>query len=126
MRISDTGLIELEGMRFRAYHGCLPAEQEQGGLFTVDFKGEYPLRAAAEQDDLSRTLDYGGVYEIVAQEMAVPARLLEHVAGRIADRIAARWPELVRFEVRVSKHRPPVDGACEWSRVTVRGGAEQR
>lgn len=113
------GTIELEGMEFKAYHGCLEQEKIRGNSFTVDFKGELDLSAAAESDNLNDTLNYGEIYEIVAEEMSVPSELLENVAGRIMKAIESRFPQLVSFSVRVSKKRPPVDGVAQWSRVTL-------
>ncbi len=113
------GIIELEGMEFKGYHGCLEQEKVRGNLFTVDFSGELDLSAAAESDNLSDTLNYGEIYEIVADEMSIPSELLENVAGRIVKAIETRFPELVSFSVRVSKRRPPVDGVAQWSRVTL-------
>ena len=107
------GTIELEGMEFKAYHGCLEQEKVRGNSFTVDFKGELDLSAAAESDNLNDTLNYGEIYEIVADEMSVPSELLENVAGRIMKVIESRYPELVSFSVRVSKKRPPVDGKVD-------------
>ena len=113
------GVIELEGMEFKAYHGCLEQEKVRGNLFTVDFRGELDLSAAAESDNLNDTLNYGEIYEIVADEMSIPSELLENVAGRIVKAIEKRFPELLSFSVRVSKRRPPVDGVAQWSRVTL-------
>jgi len=119
MCISDIGIIELEEMRFWAYHGCLEDEKKNGNLFLVDFKGETDMRAAAESDRLGDTVNYGEVYETVKAEMEKPSELLEHVAGRIVKAIAGRFPEFARFSVRVSKRRPPVGGPVQWSRVTL-------
>ena len=113
------GIIELEGMEFKAYHGCLEQEKIRGNSFIVDFRGELDLSAAAESDNLNDTLNYGEVYEIVAEEMSIPSELLENVAGRIVKAIESRFPQLVSFSVRVSKERPPVDGVAQWSRVTL-------
>ncbi len=119
MCISDIGVIELEGMRFWAHHGCLESEKETGNLFLVDFRGETDLRAAAGTDSLADTVNYGEIYELVKEEMDVPSDLLEHVAGRSVKRIAGKFPEFVRFSVRVSKRRPPVGGETRWSRITL-------
>ena len=113
------GIIELEGMEFKAYHGSLEQEKIRGNAFTVDFRGELDLSAAAESDDLDDTLNYGEIYEIVADEMSIPSELLENVAGRIVKAIEVRYPQLISFSVRVSKKRPPVDGVAQWSRVTL-------
>ena len=113
------GIIELEGMEFKAYHGCLEHEKVRGNKFIVDFRGELDLSAAAESDNLNDTINYADIYDMVAEEMSIPSELLENVAGRIVKAIASRFPELDRFSVRVSKSRPPVEGTVQWSRVTL-------
>ncbi len=115
----NLGIIELEGMEFKAYHGCLEQEKVRGNVFTVDFRGELDLSAAAESDRLDDTLNYGEIYEVVSYEMSIPSELLENVAGRIVKAIAAQFPQLNSFSIRVSKKKPPVDGVAQWSRVTL-------
>lgn len=113
------GVIELEGMEFKAYHGCLEHEKVRGNSFTVDFRGEMDLYDAAETDNLNDTVNYGEIYDIVAEEMSIPSELLENVAGRIVKAIEVRYPQFVSFSIRVSKKKPPVDGVAQWSRVTL-------
>ena len=117
--MKNIGIIELEGMEFKAYHGVLEQEKVRGNEFVVDFRGELDLSAAAESDNLNDTLNYADIYEIVAYEMSIPSELLENVAGRILKAIEKQFPQLVSFSVRVSKKRPPVDGVAQWSRVTL-------
>ena len=117
--MENIGIIELEGMEFKAYHGCLEQEKVRGNSFVVDFRGELDLAAAAESDNLNDTLNYADIYEIVAYEMSIPSELLENVAGRIVQEIEKRFPELKAFSIRVSKKRPPVEGVTQWSRVTL-------
>lgn len=117
--MENIGIIELEGMEFKAYHGCLEQEKIRGNSFTVDFRGELDLSAAAESDNLDDTINYAEIYEIVSDEMSIPSELLENVAGRIVKAIEKRFPQIVRFSVRVSKKRPPVEGVTQWSRVTL-------
>lgn len=117
--MNNIGIIELEGMEFKAYHGCLPQEKVRGNNFIVDFRGELDVSAAAESDNLENTLNYADIYDIVSEEMSIPSELLENVAGRIVKSIAARFPQLESFSIRVSKSKPPVDGIVQWSRVTL-------
>ena len=119
MCISDTGIIELEGMRFWAYHGCLESERSKGNLFMVDFRGELDLRKSSESDALEDTVNYAEIYDIVKAEMETASNLLEHVAGRILRAVSCRFPEFGKFTVRVSKRNPPVEGSVLWSRVTL-------
>lgn len=116
------GIIELEGMEFHAYHGCLEKERKEGNTFLVDFHAETELKKAVKSDDLKDTIDYGRIYDIVAEQMAVPSNLLENVAGRIVDTIRKEFKEILFLKIRVSKKNPPVNGPCEWSRVTVMYG----
>ena len=118
-RSKTIGAIELEGMEFRAHHGCLEREKVIGNDFVVDFRGEMDMSAAIESDNLEDALNYALIYDVVAQEMATPSDLLEHVAGRIMKALAAKFPQLETFSVRVSKKRPPVNGIVQWSRITV-------
>ena len=115
----NIGTIELEGMEFRAHHGCLEHEKVVGNDFIVDFRGDVDMAAAMESDNLEDAVNYALIYNVVAREMAQPSDLLEHVAGRILKALEAEFPQFVSFSVRVSKKRPPVDGIVHWSRITV-------
>ena len=116
------GIIELEGMEFHAYHGCLEKERREGNTFIVDFHAETELEKAVKTDELGKTIDYGRGYDIVAGQMAIPSNLLENVAGRILDAIRKEFDDVLFLKVRVSKKNPPVNGVCAWSRVTVMYG----
>ena len=125
MCVPDTGKIELLGMRFKAYHGCLPEERVKGGEYVVDFRCQVNPETAIQTDDLSFTLDYGAIYDIVAAEMKQPSNLIENVAGRIRDAIEEAFPELEEFEISVSKLNPPLGGQVDCARITLSGGSEQ-
>ena len=115
----NIGTIELEGMEFRAFHGCLEREKVVGNDFIVDFRGEMDMSAAAESDDLRDAVNYAEIYDVIKEEMAKPSDLLEHVAGRIVKALEAKFPQFISFSVRVSKKRPPVSGVVQWSRITM-------
>lgn len=117
--MKDYGTIDLEGMEFRANHGCLERERIVGNDFIVDFHGKMNMSAAAKSDKLEDAVNYALIYDAIAEEMAQPSDLLEHVAGRIVTTLETRFPEFHEFSVRVSKKRPPVKGMVQWSRVTL-------
>lgn len=116
--------IELVGMEFHAFHGCLEEERREGNTFVVDFRGKADLKKAAKSDNLEDTIDYSKVYEIVAAEMAKPSNLLENVAARIVDAVKRADLGFWFVLVRVSKKNPPVGGTCSWSRVTATSGED--
>lgn len=112
--------MELSGMEFHAYHGCLESEKTEGNLFVVDFKAIYLLKRAATTDDLKDAADYSVIYGLIREEMGQPSELLEHVARRICDAIQKQFSHIfTQVKVTVSKRNPPVGGPCEWSRITV-------
>ena len=117
--MENIGVLELEGMEFHAYHGCLESEKTEGNLFTVDFRGSADFSKAAESDRLEDTVNYAGIHELVSREMSIPSDLIENVAGRIVHSISMEFPQFIEFSVRVSKRRPPVGGKTEWSRITL-------
>ena len=72
--------IELTRMEFRAFHGCYDLEQKVGNRFTVDLVITAELGDAAERDDVTRTVNYLTVYELVRSQMRITQRTLERVA----------------------------------------------
>lgn len=113
------GWIELNGMRFHAYHGCLESERRDGNEFTVDFRFPVEPAKAAASDALDDTLDYSRVYGVIAARMKDTCNLLETVACRIAEDLQREFPSIKHFELTVSKKNPPVGGECEWARVSI-------
>lgn len=124
MLIDSDMTVELVGMEFHSYHGCLESERKKGNTFMVDFRGKASLKKAAKSDDLNDAQDYAEVYKIIAAEMEKPSNLLENVAARIVDAINRSSLGFWFVQVRVSKKNPPVGGLCSWARVTATSGAD--
>lgn len=114
-----TGKVELKGMRFKAYHGCLDEERRLGNEFVVDLCGEYDMDAAAHSDDVGDAVDYSEMYRVVREEMEIPSKLLENVAFRIKSRLQKEFPALTSICVSVAKKNPPVEGTVDWSKITL-------
>jgi dihydroneopterin aldolase len=107
------GTIRLNNIRVFAYHGCLIEEGKIGSDYRVDLEIKTDLRKSAETDDLQDTVDYVHLNNIVAEEMAERAKLLEHVAHRIILRTFRELPQVSRIKVGVSKLNPPIGGDVE-------------
>jgi dihydroneopterin aldolase len=103
--------IELRGMLFHARHGVLEQEGVTGNMFRVDVSFSAPAEPATLSDDPADTVSYADVYEVIRREMAIPSRLLEHVAGRIFRSLSAAFPRISSLHVRVTKPAPPIAGA---------------
>jgi dihydroneopterin aldolase len=105
--------ISLEGMEFFAHHGCMKEEQLIGTRFLVEFIFETITLEAEKTDDLSTTVNYQSVYELVAEEMKIRSKLLEHVARRILNRVCDQFPQILEAQVKLCKLNPPVGGKVE-------------
>ena len=114
MRLT-AGYIHLQQLRFHAFHGVMPQEQLVGADFLLDLKVGYPLQQAMQSDEVGDTLNYAALYDLVAREMQQPSKLLEHVAGRIAEAISLAYPKVTSIDLELTKLNPPMgadgDGA---------------
>ncbi len=113
--------IQLEKMRFYAYHGVMPQERKVGNHFEVSLYVVADLQQASESDELSHTLHYGLLYEAVNEEMQTPSKLIEHAAGRILRRIKQDFPQAMSVEVKVSKLNPPMGADIQSASFVIRG-----
>lgn len=111
------GEISLENMEFFAYHGFYDEEQKIGNKYSVDLRVWVDFHRAAVEDQLRYTVNYEKLYRLVAEVMATPTRLLEHIAQRIAGEVLRRFESVEKVEVAVAKHNPPIGGVCAKARV---------
>jgi len=109
--------IRLNKMKFYAFHGVMEQEQKVGNTFIVDLKLDVDLSKASETDDLSDTINYAEIYSIIKAEMEIPSKLLEHVAGRILQRIKTGFPIIEKIKICLAKERPPMGGEIESAAV---------
>jgi len=113
------GIINVTGIKLYAYHGCLEEEAVIGANYIVDVCIETDFQKAERTDDLSETVDYVVVYNIVKSQMAIRSKLIEHVAGRIAEVLIRELPEMEKVNVTVTKLNPPMNGDVKEVSVTV-------
>lgn len=109
--------IIIEGIKVYAYHGCLEEEGRIGANYIVDIILETDFSEAAKTDDLSKTIDYVIVYDLVKKQMAIRSKLIEQPAQRIISELKNLFPSLKKTEVKVTKLNPPMNGNVE--RVSV-------
>jgi dihydroneopterin aldolase len=111
--------LRLEGIDVYAHHGALPAERELGQRFVVDVDMWADLEPAADNDDLSRGIDYAAVHRVVVTAATSSSfQLIEALAGRLCrELLAAFTAESVRVTVR--KTQPPISGFFGQAMVTL-------
>ena len=113
------GLIEIEGMKFYAFHGHFEAERVVGNEFEVSVKIETDCTAAAQSDKLDDALNYQKVYELIQVEMKIASHLLENVARRILNSLYSHFSTIQKASIKISKLNPPMGGEIEKVSVTL-------
>jgi dihydroneopterin aldolase len=113
--------ILVEGIKLYAYHGCLEEEGKIGTNYIVDVMMETDFSEAAKTDDITKTIDYVTVYNIVKKQMAIRSKLLEHVAERIISELKKEFNTLKKTEVKVTKLNPPMNGHVERVSIIITG-----
>lgn len=114
--------IRLKNIRIFTNHGCLTEEEKIGSDYLVNLTVKANLKKAAESDHLKDTVDYVHLNRIVKEQMAIRAKLLEHVGQRIINAIFAEIPMVNHVKVRVSKVNPPIGGDVAEVSVTMSSG----
>ena len=106
------GLISVEGIRVFAYHGHLPEEAVLGGNFIVNVWVNADTNEVEETDNLSDTVDYVKIIEVVKSQMSIRANMIEIPAKRIVDAILV-LNKVQNVKVEVEKIQPPIDAVFD-------------
>ncbi len=113
------GMIAIEGMEFFSYHGHFEEESIIGTKFLVDLYLETDTSKAELTDNLSETVNYLSVYQVVKTEMEKPSSLIEHVAKRILDSVKENFKAIDFAEIKLKKLNPPLGGKIESVSITI-------
>ena len=97
--------IRINGIKGFGYHGVFAEETKNGQDFLVDVELILDLEKASKSDELTDTVDYGAICDLVlAAITGAPYKLIEKLAGVIADEILAT-ASLVEIAL-VTVHKP--------------------
>ena len=111
--------IQLKNIKIYAFHGCLPEEEKVGSDYIVNLSVKANLDKASKSDELTDTVDYVLLQKIVAEQMAIRSKLLEHVGKRIVDKILLEISQVNYIKIMVAKVNPPIDGDVALVSVTL-------
>ena len=114
------GQVYIKDMRLHAFHGVNKQERVVGNDYVVNLCVDYPLEQACDSDDVSDTLNYATLVDIVKQEMQQPSNLLEHVAGRIARAVFAMHAKAEAVTVDIRKVAAPMSADFAGAGVRLR------
>jgi dihydroneopterin aldolase len=110
-------LIALTGLTVRGHHGVFDFERREGQDFVVDVVLEVDTSTAAATDDLTHTVHYGELAEVLAEVIGgEPVNLLETLAQRLADVCLADGRV---FAVTVTVHKPQAPIPLSFTDVAV-------
>ena len=111
--------IKVHGIRTFSFHGCLEEEKIIGGNYIVNVEVDCDFKTAAKNDDLSKTIDYVAIKEIVVKQMSIRSKLIESVAYNIVHEIKENFSMANNCRVEIKKINPPIDGDIEYVSVVV-------
>ena len=103
--------IILSNLGFYAYHGVLEAEKVLGQKFFIDAELLLDTKEAGKSDDLTKSVSYADVYEII-KDITENKRfdLIEALAETIAKEVVDSHSMIQSIMVRVKKPEAPVSG----------------
>ena len=99
-------------MVFYAYHGWYASERTLGSKYVLNLEIVTTFDLAAQTDDLSLTVNYEKLYQVVNEQMRRSSKLLEHLAQRIVNAILTIFPTITAIQVEIKKLNPPLGGIC--------------
>ena len=105
--------IILENIKIYAYHGVLPEEALIGNNYRITAELHANLEKAATSDNLSDTINYAEISQIIHDEMAIRSELLEHVIGRIIQKIEQSFSTITFIKIKLTKTKPPMPGEMD-------------
>jgi dihydroneopterin aldolase len=113
--------VVLAGMAFQARHGVHDWEKVEAQRFEVDVELSFDVRPAGLADDLAKTVDYGGVYDLVRQVVELRTfNLIEALAEAIARGILGVDDRVEAVVVRVRKPEVRLAGPLDYAGVEIR------
>ena len=101
--------LALRGIRAVGHHGVCERERRDGQEFVVDAVLGVDTRQAGRADDLSLTVDYGRLSQLLVDAVeSAPVDLIETLAQRLAD-VCLAQPLVEWVDVTVHKPQAPIE-----------------
>lgn len=101
--------IEIKGLEVFAHHGVYEEEQRLGQKFVVSAVLSLDTTAAAQTDDLDKTVNYGAISRQITQILQRENhKLLERAAAVTAEEILMTNPLINGIKIKIEKPWAPV------------------
>ncbi len=113
--------IILKDIKLYGYHGVYPEERQIGQNFYIDVEIFADLEQAGITDDITDTVDYSKIYDIIkGVNENNKFRLIESFAHNISREILSAYEEIKEITVQVRKPEAPIDADFEWVGVEIK------
>ncbi len=110
--------IRLNQLQFHAPIGWYAEERLLGSDIVIDIELKSKIEEVGN-DELSNTVNYETVYEVIKKIVLTPTKLLETVSNKIVDEIFSVYKEVTEVKVIVTKPYPPLGGKVESASVEI-------
>ena len=118
--------IILKGIRFHGYHGVVEAEREIGQKYEIDLELMTDLSTAGKMDDLTRTINYAQVVQLVIEIGTQQSfQLFEAIAEAIVEAILARF-QVDEVGITVKKLSPPIEPRLTYAGAEIHRKSERQ
>lgn len=113
--------IILKDLSFKGRHGCFPEEKIEEQAFRVNLTLYTDLEEAMAKDKLEDTINYGLIFELVANQVENKSyNLIEKLACEILKDIFKHSEKIREIKIQVIKPNPPVQGDYKYFAVEMR------
>jgi dihydroneopterin aldolase len=100
--------VALKDVKCFALHGYYAEEQLIGNHFVVNLETEFTPQGF--DDELSQTVNYEDLNNIILEEMKHTQKLLETVLKNIISKVIGLYPFVDTVQVSMKKLNPPMPG----------------
>ena len=106
---ADRDRIILADLAFYGYHGVMLEENKLGQRFRIDLELGLDMSEAARSDDVSATVSYAHVYDLVKEAFEEKRfKLIEALGHHIIVRLFNRFDRLEWVRIKVRKPEAPL------------------
>ena len=100
--------IQLVDVHIHAGHGIFEGEEKSGNPYMVNLDVKYDDEHT-DFDDISDTINYVDLYEIVKSRMQISTGLLEKISESIVRHIKHQYPFISEVSLSIHKLQAPLE-----------------
>ncbi len=101
--------ININHLEIYAHHGVFPEEKQEGQFFYLDAELYLSLHEAGMTDDLTKTVHYGEVCELMKEAFTERSYdLIERAAEVVTQKVLLAYPLIRKMTLTVNKPHAPI------------------